>query len=89
MCKKMNEEGEIELTVDGIDYTVLEEGTGCFTIMDGEENFAEVCLSECSEYYIYNYYPMYASLDNCSGQSHINDHEGILDFFRWVIGACQ
>jgi len=85
----MNEDGEILLTVDGIDYEVLEEGTGTFTIMQGEENFAEVKLSECEEYYIYDYSPMFASMDNCSGQSYITDHDGILEFFRWVIGACQ
>jgi hypothetical protein len=28
-------------------------------------------------------------LDERSGTVHINHHEGILEFFRWVIGANQ
>ena len=83
------EDGEMELTVDGNDYTVLDEGSNTFTIMDGEENFAEVSLSECGEHYIYNLSPLYASMGEGSGTCHINDHTGIIDFIRWVIGAHQ
>ena len=83
----MNENGEIELTVDGIDYTVMEDGDNAFTIFEGDENFAEITLSVCCEYYEYEYSPLYSNFDDSGGQSHIGDHDGILEFFRWVIGA--
>jgi hypothetical protein len=85
----MNEEGNVELTVDGIDYEILDEGDNTFTIMSDSENFAEVRLSGCGEYYEYDYSPMFASFDDCSGTSLISNHDGIVEFFRWVIAANQ
>jgi hypothetical protein len=85
----MNEDGEIIITVDGIDYEVFDEGGSTFIIICDDDEFAEIKLSECGEYYIYEYSPEYSSLDERSGTVHINHHEGILEFFRWVIGANQ
>ena len=86
----MNEDGIIELMVDGHDYTVEDEGSNVFTILDSEnENVAEVRLSACGEYYEYDYSPLFASMNDCSGSSPIYNHDGIIEFFRWVIATCQ
>jgi len=85
----MSELDEITLTVNGIDYEILDEGGRKFTIVQGDEEFAEISLSPCGEYYFYEYYPEFASIDECTGSTHISNHEGILDCFRWVIGICE
>lgn len=78
---------DIELAIDGIDYLVTEENSEEFLITCGEDNFATVTLSPCREYYQYDISPDFASYDNNSGTSHVHEHEGIVEFFKWVIGA--
>lgn len=81
------EDCELELTVDGIDYTVTDEGDNTFTIMNGEENFAEIGLTECGECYTYDYSPAFSNFDDCSGVSYTWNHDGLVDFFIWVIAT--
>jgi len=86
----MNDEGIIELTVDGCNYTVEDEGSNTFTILDSvNENVAEVRVSLCGDYYEYDYSPLFMSFDECSGTSPIHNHDSILEFFKWVIATCQ
>lgn len=82
----MNEDGEIEITVDGIDYIAIEESAKEFKILCDDDDYADIKISDCGEYYLYEIYPEFSSLDDCSGQSYVGDHDGIVEFFRWVIG---
>ena len=81
---------EIKITVDGHDYTIEEESGNVFTILDSdEENVVEVRLSDCGEYYEYDYSPLFADMNECSGISEIYKHDSITEFFSWVIATCQ
>lgn len=82
----MDENGEIHLVVDGTEYTVIDEKHDVFTITQGDENFAEIGLSPCCEYYTYDYSSVFANPYESGGTSFISDHESILNFFAWVIG---
>ena len=85
----MSEESVLEITVDGIDYDIIDEGDMRFAIMDGDENFAQIGMSECGEYYTYDYSPLYACFDNCSGTTPKHNHDSITEFFRWVVATCE
>lgn len=78
-------DGELELTINNLNYTICEEGDNVFTIMDDDENMAEVKVSESSEFYEYNYSPLYKDFDNCSGCVPINQFDSIVQFFIWTI----
>lgn len=83
-------EDDIKITVDGHDYTIEEDGSNFIILRDfDEENVAEVRLSECGEYYEYDYSPLFADMNECSGISEIYKHDSITEFFRWVISTCQ
>lgn len=83
----MNENGEIELTVDGIDYIVIEDSDMEFKILCNDDEYADIRISECGEYYLYEYHPEFCSLDCIGGESFIGNHDSLSDFFRWVIGS--
>lgn len=78
-------DGELSLTVNNISYTVTEEGENVFTVLEEEENLAEVSLSECSEFYEYSYSPLYKDFDNCTGSVPVDHFDTIVQFFIWVI----
>jgi len=84
------EDDGIELVVDGHDYYVTKEQHNEFKIADSnQEDFAEIKVSECGEYYIHEYSPEYSNFDNDGGSTYITNFDSFVDFCRWVISANQ
>ena len=78
-------DGELNLTVDFIPYIVSENGDNKFTIMEDDENIADVKLSKCGEFYEHHYSPLYKDFDDCSGSVPVNQFDSIVQYFIWVI----